>query len=344
MGKYSRANGEETGPERTAPGAVGSHASRLNVKTTNGIATAPALRTEHKCWVCGSADSTRWKPRSLDRPLEPADFQITDTRYGITLTLFRCNECGFIFADEREVADLVSLYERLEDDEYEKGMENRSLQMRRITREIREAHPAARTLLDIGAGIGLMVDEARKAGFEAMGIEPSRSLVAAGKRLLGVDLVQGVFPHPAVASRRFDVISLVDVIEHVRDPVGLMRDCGQALSEDGLLAVVTPDVASAAARLMGHRWWHLRLAHVGYFDRRSMAIAARNAGLEIVRSTRAVWSFPVSYLAERLAVYFPIGAANRWAAGTPLLGPIYRSVIHLNLHDSTVFFLRRANA
>jgi hypothetical protein len=124
----------------------------------------------------------------------------------------------------------------------------------------------------------------------------------------------------------------------------LLRECGKALQRDGLLTVVTPDISSAVARIMGHRWWHLRLAHVGYFDRHSMAAAAKNAGLEIVSTNRAVWSFPVSYLAERLAVYLPIGAANRWAARTRLLGPLYRSVIHLNLHDSTVFFLRRTDA
>jgi len=314
------------------------------VMNTTGAATAAALSTQRKCWVCGSAKPEKWKPSSLDRPLEPSDFQITDSRYGVTLTLFRCKACGFIFADDQEVADLVSLYERLEDNEYENGLENRSLQMRRIANEVRKAHPAGRTLLDIGAGIGLMVNESRKAGFEAIGIEPSHSLVEAGKRLLSLDLLQGIFPHPAVAGRQFDVISLVDVIEHVSDPVGLLRECGKALQKDGLLTVVTPDVASAAARMMGRRWWHLRLAHVGYFDGRSMATAAKNAGLEIVSTTRAVWSFPVSYLAERLAVYLPIGAANRWAAGTRLFGPVYRSVVHLNLHDSTVFFLRRTGA
>lgn len=328
----------------TGLGPVGRQTSQGAVKNTTGAATATVLSTQQQCWVCGSADSAKWKPNSLDRPLEPSDFQITDSRYGVTLTLFRCEACGFIFADEKEAADLVSLYERLEDNEYEKGLENRSLQMRRIANEMRKAHPAGRTLLDIGAGIGLMVNESRKAGFDAIGIEPSRALVAAGKRLLGVDLLQGIFPHPAVAGRRFDVISLVDVIEHVRHPVELLRECGKALQNDGVLTVVTPDVGSAAARLMGRRWWHLRLAHVGYFDHRSMAIAAQKAGLEVMSTTRAVWSFPVSYLAERLAVYLPIGAANRWAAGTQLLGPVYRSVIHLNLHDSTVFFLRRAGA
>jgi 2-polyprenyl-3-methyl-5-hydroxy-6-metoxy-1,4-benzoquinol methylase len=295
------------------------------------------LATEHACWICGSTRSSEWKQRSIDRRLTQEDLQITDSRYGLTLRLLRCGDCSFIFAEADEVAELVQLYEKLEDNAYEAGLENRALQMRWILGVVKKANPKARTLVEIGSGIGLLVHEARKIGFEAIGIEPSRSLVAAAHRILGVDLLNGTFPHPTLAGRKFDVVLIVDVIEHVSDPVGLLRDAADALTNDGILLVVTPDVRSIAARLLGHRWWHFRLAHVGYFSSATMQKAAASVGLKVLAKHRAVWFFPVQYVATRLERYLPVAWLNRrleWSA-------LFQRLITLNLFDSWLFLLRK---
>ena len=291
------------------------------------------------CWVCGNREALVWKPRSIDRPLEPADFQITDSRYGQTLRLLRCQKCRFIFADQTEVAELVALYEKLDDPEYESTQDTRSLQMEWLLERTRKARPAARTWLDIGAGAGLLVSLARKRGLEATGVEPSHALVEAARKLHGIDLFQGIFPHPKLAGRRFDVISLVDVIEHVSDPVGLLAACQAALNPNGVLLVVTPDVGSLLARQLGPRWWHFRLAHVGYFNRENLTRAAARAGLTPVDWFRARWFFRVQYLAERLAIYLPLSGWNRFALRVAPLAWIYQRVIPLNLFDSWVTLL-----
>jgi SAM-dependent methyltransferase len=280
-----------------------------------------------------------WKERDIPRPLEPQDLQITDHRYGVTLSLRRCERCGFIFAEGEEIAQLVSLYERLEDSAYEQSQDSRALQMAWLLDQALRRRPRAATMLDIGAGLGLLVAEGRRRGLEAAGIEPSRSLVDGAAKLQGVDLLQGVFPHAALEGRRFDLIFLVDVIEHVSDPLALLRDCGAALSSQGLLVVVTPDVGSLAARLLGRRWWHYRLAHVGYFDRRSLDEAVRISGLAIESLVRAKWFFRARYLALRVEEYLPVGWINRLLQRTPLVRRLYDLIIPLNLHDSHLVFV-----
>jgi SAM-dependent methyltransferase len=157
----------------------------------------------------------------------------------------------------------------------------------------------------------------------------------------GIEILHGVFPHPALSNRLFDLIFLVDVIEHVSDPVKLLRDCAESLSPIGLLLIVTPDVDSIAARILRQRWWHFRLAHVGYFGRISLERAVRAAGLSPVYLSRAKWFFSVGYLAERLAVYLPIHRLNRLASRVQLLRWFYARVIPLNLRDSFMVFLQR---
>lgn len=293
------------------------------------------------CWICGSSDTRPWKQRSITRSLTPDDLRITDARYGATLALRRCLHCGFIFAVDSDLAQLDILYEGLSDPAYLDGRESRTLQMRFLVQTILREHPGAATLLDVGAGAGLLVAEARRCGLAAAGVEPSRALVEHARQADGTDLIQGRFPHPQLLHQRFDVITIVDVIEHVTEPVQLLRDCAAALSPDGVLVVVTPDVDSLAARLMGKRWWHFRLAHVGYFSPASLRRASALAGLAPVHAFRPKWFFPVRYVAERATRYLPIGRIRRAARRFRLPRRIYECVIPLNIHDSVGLVLRR---
>jgi len=291
------------------------HGQRYQATVNYAISSADRKyqRSVSPCWVCGLSGALPWKDRNLQRPLDPEDLRITDYRYGTTLSLLRCARCGFIFSDDNEVAKLASLYERMSDPGYEGSQEGRALQMRWLLSKARKVNPAAKSLLDVGAGAGLLVAEAKRLGFDAVGVEPSHPLVELARRLYHVDLVQGVFPHPLLAGRKFDLIFLVDIIEHVSNPVELLRHCALALAAGGIVIIVTPNVRSLVARVLGQRWWHFRLAHVGYFNRSSLAKAAEQAGLTVAGQFSAKWFFRVSYLAERLESYLPFGRINRLA-------------------------------
>jgi SAM-dependent methyltransferase len=273
--------------------------------------------------------------------LVPEDLQITDRRYGVTLSLWKCRACDFIFANDDELPDLVSFYEQLSDPGYVETQETRTLQMRWVLQAAQAVHPTAVSVLDIGAGMGLLVAEARRLGLQAVGVEPCRALVESAAQVHGVDLLHGVFPHADLTTQQFDLIFMVDVLEHVSHPVTLLRDCAEALSPRGVMVVVTPDVASLPARILGQRWWHFRLAHVGYFNQRSLKRASQGAGLAIVHQCRAKWFFPLRYLMERVAMYLPIAWVNQWALRVSLLSWLYSRVVPLNLHDSFVVFLQR---
>ena len=295
-----------------------------------------------RCWICGSGSTHPFKETDIGRSLVSEDLTITDSRYGVTLELERCRDCGFVFARQHEMADLVALYEDLEDSAYEQTQDCRARQMRRLLDRARQLYPRAKTVLDVGAAAGLLVAEARRAGYEAPGVEPSRSLVDAARRMHGVELIQGVYPHPRIDGERFDVIFLVDVVEHVGNPLELLKACRDGLSPEGILVVVTPDVGSVAARVFGHRWWHYRLAHVGYFNRRSMIRAAATSGLEPVYRCRPTWYFRAKYLAQRLQRYLPIAGINKRACRGGVLRRLYETVIPVNPRDSMLVALRRA--
>jgi 2-polyprenyl-3-methyl-5-hydroxy-6-metoxy-1,4-benzoquinol methylase len=301
------------------------------------------LHVDSPCWVCDSDDVSPWRSRGLDRALIPHDLRITDDRYGTTLSLLRCRKCGFIFADGDELDRLTSLYEELADPGYDDSHEPRLLQMRWLLDVALQQTPGARTLLDVGAASGLLAAEAAALGLDATGIEPSRALVEAARRVHGVELVHGVLPHPELAERRFDLVCLVDVLEHVADPVALLECCADRLAPGGTLVLVTPDVSSLAARVLGDRWWHFRLAHVGYFDGHTLEHAVRKAGLAVREQQRARWFYSVDYLATRLERYVPVGGLNRVARGGALGRWLYECVAPFNLYDSCLVLATRAD-
>lgn len=298
----------------------------------------PSLRITCRC--CGSEEIRLWKQSSIGRSLTSEDLQITDSRYGATLELWRCRQCDFIFAESQQLNELIQLYENLDDSEYEDTQFARALQMRWLLKKVRKIFPYARSIIDVGAGAGVLLAEAKKMGFEVQGVEPSLRLVETAARLNKVEILHGVLPHPNLGEKKFDLVFAVDVIEHVTEPITMLRECAKLVGDGGGLVVVTPDVTSVPAKLLGYRWWHFRIAHVGYFGRNSLAKGLDRAGLRRIRQFRAKWFFPIGYLITRLARYLPIGALSRLPLTSKVCAWIYSRVIPINLCDSYVLVLQ----
>jgi len=308
------------------------HTGTVTARTSKGdheaIAAAPAAPT---CRICGSAALRQlWRTDFNDVGPVTADFRITDAGYGRTGTMHECSTCGF-----RQCSDLgnvLSFYENMVDEEYEHTRAPRALQARRLLSHLGPFKSRGR-LLDIGAGSGILVEEAVAIGYSAEGVEPSSYLQEqAHRRRLSV--YRGVLPHVA-ASGPYDVVTMVDVIEHVTDPIDLLRKAVATMAEDGVLLVVTPDVRSVAARLLGRQWWHYRIAHIGYFDRMTLENALAAAGLRPIRIARPSWYFPASYLAERAFRYLPTALRLQVSH---VLGNV---TVRLNLFDSILMVCRR---
>lgn len=293
-----------------------------------------------KCALCAARGLVLARRGNLESPLAARDFAVTDDHYGVTADIHRCPACGFLQC--ASLPDPLPYYEALEDEAYDQGRKERRLQERRVLEIVSQSLPSSspegsrgRRLLDIGAATGVLVEEARRMGFEAAGIEPCRAFQRRAAEL-GLPVHLGTFPHAALPGP-FDIVTLVDVLEHVLDPIGLLRAVSDVLTETGVGAIVTPDVGSVAARLMGKRWWHYRSAHVGYYTRATLFLALAKAGLEPIAVRRPTWVFAGDYLLARALRYLPRPLRIR----PP--GFLNRIAVPLNLRDSLLVLCRRKN-
>jgi SAM-dependent methyltransferase len=284
------------------------------------------------CWVCGGENFTLFKPSDAKTHLTSTHFAITNFDYGKTGELKQCKACGFVQCTD--LNDVVNFYEDLEDHEYENTRKERKLQEQKLIR-IFQKYKARGRLLDIGAGSGIMVEAALEKGYHAVGVEPSKWLQQNAVKL-NLPVFQGVFPHPQTPGP-FDIITFVDVIEHITEPGNLLISIHKALADDGILVLVTPDVRSVAARLLGNKWWHFRFAHIGYFNRKNLVHLLDKTGFQLVEIRRPSWYFTLRYLGIRCLSFLP--KILRF----PLPKMLDRITIPVNLRDSFLVICNKKN-
>ncbi len=99
--------------------------------------------------------------------------------------------------------------------------------------------PPAR-VLELGCAHGSFVALLRQAGFKATGVEMSPWVVEFGRSTFSVPVGLGPLENLDIALGSLDAIALMDVLEHLPDPLGTMAHCLRLLKPDGMLLVQTP--------------------------------------------------------------------------------------------------------
>jgi SAM-dependent methyltransferase len=142
-----------------------------------------------------------------------------------------------------------------------------------------ERHGRVGALLDVGCAYGFTLEVARERGWTVQGIEPAQAVGARVAERLGVP-VAGDLTAAALPTGSFDAVTLWDVIEHLPDPRATLGEVRRILRPGGLCSVVTPDVGSLAARVLGSRWEEKQKMpeHIYFFSRRSLTRLLDEAG------------------------------------------------------------------
>jgi 2-polyprenyl-3-methyl-5-hydroxy-6-metoxy-1,4-benzoquinol methylase len=99
--------------------------------------------------------------------------------------------------------------------------------------------PPAR-ILEMGSAHGGFVAMMRWTGFDATGLDVSPGLCDFARQTFNVPILTGPVESQEIPPQSLDVIALMDVFEHLPDPVGTMRHCATLLKPDGIFFIQTP--------------------------------------------------------------------------------------------------------
>jgi 2-polyprenyl-3-methyl-5-hydroxy-6-metoxy-1,4-benzoquinol methylase len=99
--------------------------------------------------------------------------------------------------------------------------------------------PAGGKILDVGAGHGAVGAELVRRGYVVHGIEIAEEALAS-LRARGIEPIAADISQPLPVRERYDVVLLLDVLEHVFDPVGLLAEAARVLAPGGAVILTVP--------------------------------------------------------------------------------------------------------
>lgn len=274
-----------------------------------------------QCSLCNSLDTEIvFRPRLKNKAkLKKINFSPTSPDFGIFYDLARCKKCRMLFALlDNKAPDIQSLYSQ-EDDLYLTQAPERNITNQKILSHLKTFVPYGARLLDIGCSYGFFLQLASREGFKAYGIEVNKDAYQYCKDTQGLlnvfygDLKQADFPE-----NYFDVITAIEVIEHIRDIKDFICDIHRVLKPGGILYLVTPDIKSLSGRLMGFRFWSYRGMHLHYFSKKTLYKFLDRNGFSVICSSSYKKTFKINYIIHQLYrsaynkifYYFLLGLSN----------------------------------
>jgi 2-polyprenyl-3-methyl-5-hydroxy-6-metoxy-1,4-benzoquinol methylase len=246
------------------------------------------------------------------------------------LSMHTCQSCGLILSSLLRRYAKMGQYENVDLPAYMSSVgavrDEQSLKILSIVRP--HAREGAR-VLDIGCGFGSFLQRARQAGYAVAGVEPDAHACAGACDALGAGVVRhGTLQQVKLASESADVVSTLDVLEHVplADHEAFAHAIADVLAPGGIWVIKVPSTdglyyhASAMmARVLPrvgavfmHRLWQTdyEWPHMVYFNRSTLQAWLQRHGFTVVGSTYLP-EVPLRTIIDRLS---HDGDISRWQA------------------------------
>lgn len=245
------------------------------------------LKREYiRCALCDE-DNTVVKFRINPSRLQLSSVWIDNIHHPLseTETIVTCQTCGLVYVNPRlaPMPGLATYSPEQEKTYFEQSRDIRKKAYRRLIQQLPVwLGRRPQTLLDIGCGDGILLEAAQQAGIKSIGSEISQELIDLVRERLGPAAITSV-NLAGLPEAGYDVITLINVIEHLRSPKEILQISARLLKSNGILLVHTPNLGGLPAKLAGAGWHHLEpLEHFYYFTMQTLSTLMRQAGFEPV--------------------------------------------------------------
>ncbi len=257
------------------------------------------------CNLCGS---TRYvlvhedKKKTYKAPVK-SGYAISESHLEKPEKIVRCMSCHLVYAIPKESLQAIRKdYESMVDPEYLAEEKGRRAQARSIL-DLIARYKNVGTILDIGCGPAFFLDEAKKSGWQAQGVDLSGWSKDYAQKSFGISVTKGSLDEAHFPGRTFDVVVMNDFIEHVENPSAVLTEVRRILKNDGVIYLSTPDINSFLSRLLKAKWWGINKYHLFYFSRITLEKMFHQVGFKSVKYSPYPRIFSWSYWVTRLKAY-----------------------------------------
>lgn len=215
---------------------------------------------------------------------------------GTEYRLGKCPDCGMVFTNPRPDERSIARFYPEDYAPYRPPRKRRAGFLRQLRTRLgvrggklltdRIPIRPGGVLLDYGCGSGWFAAQMRDRGWQAVGMDFSPHAAAAARKNFGLSAIHGTLPHPAVAADTLDVVTLRAVLEHVHDPVRLLRAVYAALRPGGWVYASVPNLAGWGFRTFGRAWFPLDPPrHLLHFTPETLSAAVEGCGFRVEAMT-----------------------------------------------------------
>ncbi|MGH9277961.1 MAG: class I SAM-dependent methyltransferase [Acidimicrobiales bacterium] len=166
--------------------------------------------------------------------------------------LLRCEICATLYTPDVAISDFSEEYEGYYTDD---NLHYPAFVGTSLDRTFAGFAPYRRSgrMIDVGFGAASTMEAAARAGWDVEGVEVSKPAVEHAQEL-GFTVKHCELHEAGYPDGHFDVAISSEVLEHVADPRGLLREIARVLRPGGLLWATTPHGRGISARLLGLQW------------------------------------------------------------------------------------------
>lgn len=243
-----------------------------------------AITTEFvNCNLCGGDKFSILLRFDRQTVLSPSTTGLDIPSMDVYPSVVRCRKCGLVFVNPRWIfsAGVMPYSEKAEEVYFETTHTKRIFAYNRLIEQIMKRYRLS-TLraIDVGCGDGIMLEVCDRAGVDCDGFEISDALVQQLRNKFGQERIRtGTLE--LIPEKTYEVVFMINVIEHLSDPKLTLRQIFNILKPGGLILIHAPNMGGLPARMLGARWHQIEpLGHLYYYDRRTLEETLSKVGLQ----------------------------------------------------------------
>lgn len=161
-------------------------------------------------------------------------------------------------------------------------------------------------VLDIGCFTGGFLQMLKKHGFNITGLELQKEAVEIAKKKFPANVFVADVMTDKLPGKKYDIISMLGLIEHVNNPNKLIQKCSKYQDANGMLLIQTPDSSSIPAKILKKYWPpYSPVEHIHLFSQHSLIKLLEQNNYEIIYKSIHVKKLPVSYVFQMLKNFGP---------------------------------------
>lgn len=237
-----------------------------------------SLSETTSCYLCGAEDETEL-------------FRKQGLRF------VRCLQCGLAYMNprpNREALERLYAYESQANDVWvdvllsDAEEQFQTQDFGELLDAVAAHRPVGGRLLDIGCSVGRLLHVAQQRGYEVLGLELGERAADVARQRYGLEVLSQTLEEVALESESFDVVALIETLEHLPEPRDMVREIRRLLKPGGIFLVGVPNGGSLGAMVLKQDARTFNRNHLIFFGEEQLQRFLEEEGFEMVQSMTSV--------------------------------------------------------